>query len=102
MGKLTIPTDDPKIIHVNVNNIRHNAKHGDSLPIARVQYADSLHGVAYYGDEVVIRHKGEIVARLVYSPAKPLPCGAKVWIETSAEVEIANVRKHDEQFACAI
>jgi len=24
----------------------------------------------------------------VYSPDKPLSCGAKVWIETEAEVEI--------------
>lgn len=26
--------------------------------------------------------------RVVYSPLKPLPCGAQVWIETQAEVEI--------------
>ena len=27
--------------------------------------------------------------RVVYSPDKPLPCGAKVWIETESTVEAA-------------
>jgi len=27
-------------------------------------------------------------SRIVYSPDKPLSCGAKVWIETASEVKI--------------
>ena len=30
---------------------------------------------------------GKIVAQLIYSPDKPLSCGAKVWIETELNVE---------------
>jgi len=29
---------------------------------------------------------GTEVATVVYSPNKPLPCGARVWIETELEV----------------
>jgi hypothetical protein len=29
---------------------------------------------------------GEVVASVIYSPDKPLSCGAKVWIETELEV----------------
>jgi len=32
---------------------------------------------------------GEVVASVVYSPDKPLSCGAKVWIETELEVSVA-------------
>ena len=35
--------------------------------------------------EVIDEH-GKIVATVVYSPDKPLSCGAKVWIETQLEV----------------
>jgi hypothetical protein len=33
-----------------------------------------------------VRIKGP--SRVVYSPDKPLSCGAHVWIETESEVEI--------------
>jgi hypothetical protein len=33
---------------------------------------------------------GEPVARIVYSPDKPLDCGARVWIETYHEVEVTS------------
>ena len=42
-----------------------------------------------YGNTLTIMDKdGEAVARIVYSPDKPLDCGARVWIETHHEVEI--------------
>ena len=36
------------------------------------------------GNEVVIHGP----SRLVYSPDKPLGCGARAWIETTAEVDV--------------
>jgi len=27
-------------------------------------------------------------SRMIYSPNKPRPCGAKLWIETDAEIEL--------------
>jgi hypothetical protein len=38
-----------------------------------------------YGHEVEILGPSKII----YSPDKPLSCGARVWIETESEVKIA-------------
>lgn len=68
-----------KRIHVNQHNIRANAK-GADLPIFTVKtYKENRKG-----NRVVIQGDSE----LVYSPDKPLSCGAKVWIETEAEVVV--------------
>jgi hypothetical protein len=41
-----------------------------------------------YANEVIIYGQdGEEAARVIYSPDKPLSCGAKVWIETNGRVE---------------
>jgi hypothetical protein len=67
------------VIHVNQHNIRANAK-GASLPVLTVKtYKDNTlcNGVEIEGP-----------SRIVYSPDKPLSCGARVWIETYAEVKI--------------
>lgn len=68
-----------KRIHVNQHNIRANAK-GEDLPVFTVKtYKENLKG-----DRVVIKGDSE----LVYSPDNPLSCGAKVWIETEADVDV--------------
>lgn len=74
-----------KIIHVNQHNIRHNAKHNDNKPVITCKtYKDNT-----YGHEVIIYDaEGKEAARVVYSPDKPLSCGAKVWIETKNEIKI--------------
>ncbi len=71
-----------KIIHVNVNVIRHNKKHGNNLPVCRVQEGPKT----TYCKEVLINGP----SKLVYRPEKPLPCGAKLWIETEADITIAD------------
>ena len=40
-----------------------------------------------YGHEVNILGSSKVV----YSPDKPLACGAKVWIETNSPVEVKNI-----------
>lgn len=74
-----------KRIHVNQHNIKANAKHSTNKPVITVKtYKDNT-----YGHEAVIKDKdGNEVARVIYSPAKPLSCGAKVWIETEYEVDV--------------
>ena len=70
-------------IHVNQHNIRANAK-GADLPVLTVKtYKENVkcNRVAVHGPSTV-----------VYSPDKPLSCGAKVWIETEAEVTVDEVR----------
>jgi hypothetical protein len=67
-------------IHVNQHVIKTNSKNGADDPVLTVKTYKSN----TYAHEVKIH--GE--SRVVYSPDKPLSCGAKVWIETEAEVEV--------------
>jgi hypothetical protein len=68
------------IIHVNQHVIKDNRKYGTANPVLTVKTYKSN----TYASEVVVR--GE--SRVVYSPDKPLSCGAHVWIETESEVEV--------------
>ena len=67
-----------KKIHVNQHKIRSNKKTGDREPVLTVKTYKSND----YCHEALI--KGP--CRVIYSPDKPLSCGAKVWIETESEV----------------
>ena len=70
-----------KRIHVNQHNIKHNAKHPDDIrpPITVKTYNENIKGFEAY-----IMGNSQIV----YSPDKPLSCGAKLWIETDAAVDV--------------
>lgn len=68
-----------KRIHVNNNVIRSNAKHGTNKPAITIRNGQKVES---YAHEVIINGP----SRVVYSPDKPLSCGAKVWIETDSEV----------------
>ena len=69
-----------KRIHVNMHHIRHNNKHKDKKPVITVKTSKSN----IYGNEVEIHGPSKVV----YSPDKPLSCGARLWIETTSEVDI--------------
>lgn len=67
-------------IHVNQHSIRKNNQCGTDEPVLTIKtYRSNT-----LDREVVIHGP----SRLVYSPDKPLECGARVWIETEAEVEV--------------
>ena len=68
-------------ILVNQHNIRANAK-GADLPVLTVKDYKENRKV----NHVQILHDGVCVATVVYSPERPLSCGAKVWVETECEV----------------
>jgi len=74
-----------KIIHINQHIIRKNSKTGERNPVITCKtYKDNT-----YANSVIIKDSsGNDVARVIYSPDKPLSCGAKVWIETENEIEI--------------
>ena len=68
------------IIHVNQHEVKANAKNGTDNPVLTVKnYKQNR-----YAHEIEI--KGD--SRIVYSPDKPLSCGARVWVETEATVII--------------
>ena len=66
------------IVHVNQHVIKKNFKTGAREPALTVKTYKSN----TYANEVQINGPSKIV----YSPDKPLSCGARVWIETEAEV----------------
>jgi hypothetical protein len=68
------------IIHVNQHVIRSNRKTGASDPVLTVKTYKSN----TYAHEVEILGPSKVV----YSEDKPLSCGAHVWIETQAEVNV--------------
>lgn len=69
-----------KIIHVNQHVIKSNRVNNENEPPLTVK----IRGKAHYAHEVVIHGPSLVVNR----PHKPLSCGARVWIETYAEVEL--------------
>lgn len=66
------------VIHVNQHKIKSNAKNNTKEPVLTVKTYKSN----TYAHEVGILGP----CKVVYSPDKPLPCGARVWIETESEV----------------
>jgi len=68
------------IVHVNQHVKKTNRKNEVEEPVLTVKTYKSN----TYAHEVNI--KGD--SKVVYSPNKPLSCGAHVWIETQSEVEI--------------
>jgi hypothetical protein len=72
-------------IHVNQHVIKKNIKTGEREPVITVKSGKTN----TYGHEVLIKDiAGNIVAKVIYSPDKPLACGARVWIETNNQVEV--------------
>jgi hypothetical protein len=68
------------IVHVNQHVIRSNVKNGCNDPVLTVKNYKSNE----YAHSVDILDAGGVVAaRVIYSPDRPLSCGARVWIETN-------------------
>lgn len=74
-------------IHVNQHVIKKNRKTGDKDPVITCKnYKKNS-----YGHEVIVYGSdGKEACRVVYSPDKPLSCGAHVYIVTENEVEVIN------------
>jgi len=69
-----------KIIHVNQHIIKENRKNDTRKPPLTCKTSkDNI-----YAGEITI----DGPCRIRYSPDKPLPCGAHVWIETESEITV--------------
>ena len=69
-------------IHVNQHVIKANAKGCCVDPPLTVK--DYKSNRKAFEAEIVV--DGRVVAKVVYRPDAPLPCGAKCWVETEYEV----------------
>lgn len=67
-----------KRIHVNQHTIRRNRKQGTADPPITVK--------TYKENTTCFTVEILGPSRVVYSPDKPLACGARVWVETHADV----------------
>lgn len=67
-------------IHVNQHHIRANAKDGGDRPVLTVK--------TYKSNVTCNEVEWDGPARVVYAPATPLACGARVWIETACDVRV--------------
>jgi len=68
------------IVHVNQHKIRANRKLGTNEPVISVKTGR----VNTYCHAVEIQGPSKIL----YSPERPLRCGARVWVETTSAVKI--------------
>ena len=83
-----------KIIHINQHVIRHNTKTGERNPVITCK----TYNTNDYADKVIIKDKdGDEVATIIYSPDKPLSCGARVWIETRNEIKFIKNTNSDSK-----
>ena len=71
-----------KRIHINQHVIKRNTKTGEREPVITAKtYKENN-----YGHEIIVNGP----CKVIYSPEKPLSCGAKVWLETESEVIVIN------------
>lgn len=66
-------------VHVNLNTIRANRKHGTDDPPIAIRRGRTV----TYAREVKVAE-----GRFVYSPENPLSCGARLWFETTGAVDV--------------
>lgn len=69
-------------IHVNQHVIRENKKKKEGEDLS-----PPLTIKTYKGNKKAYWAQINGTSRVIYNPESPLPCGAKVWIETEAEVQ---------------
>ena len=72
-----------KRIHINQHKIRSNKKNNLREPVITVKTSKSNN----YASEVEIKGPSKVI----YSPDKPLPCGARVWIETDEKIVFCGI-----------
>ncbi len=75
-----LPGGALKRIHVNQNNLRGRVAGTGSNPCYTVKHK----GQTYWATEVVIDGQSRLVERI----DNPLGCGARLWIETTAAVQL--------------
>ena len=72
------------IIHVNQHNIKANKDGANRAVLTCKTYKSNT----YAHEAIIYGQDGLEAARVIYSPNKPLSCGAKVWIETNCKTEL--------------
>lgn len=77
----TLDAGTIKRVHVNQFVIRANRKTGATDPPISIQTSRGVRRAQ------TVEILGP--SRLIYSPDRPLSCGARLWVETRAEIDYA-------------
>ncbi len=75
-----------QVTHINQHNIKKNIhlSKEDRLPVITSKtYKENTY---FHNLEFVCKETGKVVGKIIYSPDKPLSCGARVYIETDTDV----------------
>jgi hypothetical protein len=80
------------LIHVNQHKIRSNCKNNTNEAVLTCKTYKSN---TYAHEAIIYGQDGLEAARVIYSPDKPLSCGAKVWIQTNNKVATLDYEKID-------
>lgn len=71
-------------IHVNQAVLKRNQKTGERKPCITVKTSkDNRYGHRF----AILDAAGKSIAEIIYSPDKPLSCGARCWLETKNKVK---------------
>lgn len=75
-----------EVTHINQHNIRKNIHlpEKERLPVITSKtYKENRY---MHNADLICKETGKVFAKIVYSPDKPLGCGARLWIETDTGV----------------
>lgn len=72
-------------IHINQHVLKRNSKTGERK---RVITAKTYKSNTKANHLAILDDSGNIVAEIIYSPDKPLKCGAKCWVETTKKIKV--------------
>jgi hypothetical protein len=76
----SLPAGALKRIHVNQHNLRQRVSGNGSAPCYTIKHK----GQTIWAHEVLIDGPSKLVERI----DSPLGCGARLWIETTSEVQL--------------
>lgn len=83
--------------HINQHNLRKNIKlpPEERLPVVTSKtYKENNY---FHNAELVCKNTGKVVAKVVYSPDKPLSCGSRLYILTDTDdIEIREMTDGDD------
>lgn len=69
-----------KRIHVNQHIVKANRKSGEREPVITIQTSKG----PFTAKDIKIHGSSKVI----YSPDKPLKCGATIWVETKAPITV--------------
>lgn len=87
-----------QILHVAQDAIQRNRKEGTNEPAIIIRdYKGSERA-----HEVAIMVSGKQIGKFVYSPHKPLSCGARLWLEVDTDEAQLVAVSPSEEVSCVV